>query len=161
MKAKTKSCVISIVGVIVFIGVVCLAGFLYNIYINSNKKQYEYAVESIKKDTDIDIPSDSELLFRVVADGFQCYWEYNVLIINNVSEEWLAQNNFTFSNYDGIKTYNKSAFHQYFDSLNIVVSIPNEYIPNFEDDHYWLESRDTFSFYNPNSNELVVYDTDW
>ena len=163
MKGKAKSCGISILVLISIIVDICFAGLIYNIYTNSDKKQYEYAVESIKRDTDIDIPSDSELLFRIVDDSFHPggHYEYNVLIINNVSEEWLAQNNFTYSDYDGIKAYNKSAFHRHFDSFNEVVIIPNEYIPNFEDDHYWLDSGLTYSFYNPNSNELVVYDTGW
>ena len=161
MKGKAKSCGISILVLISIIVDICFAGLIYNIYTNSNIKQYGYAVESIKRDTDIDIPSDSELLFRVSDHGLHAgeNTEYDVFIFNNFDEDWLTQNDFSCRDDDKAKAYNERTFNAEFDRYNKNNIVPNEYIPNFEVDYYWLESvkRVAFFIYYPDSKELIYY----
>lgn len=114
------------------------------------------ARERIKDITNIEVPSDSKILYHHIDNDFVNgrHAQYTVFKFEKEPVNWLKENVFL----DGRDSENERYFLDYFGFTTLEIEeIPNEYIPNFENDHLWLRTQNVYLFYYSNKLMLAVF----
>ena len=108
----------------------------------------------ITSSTGIEIPIDSKIVYHFYQAGFQDSIEYTAFKFENGSPDWLKENSFS----EGKNEDFESSFNSYFSGW-IKDRVPEEYIPEFENSYFWLETQNNYLIYFPHNLMLIVYIT--
>ena len=105
----------------------------------------ESARETIKRVSGIEIPSDTELVYRCAENqGFAPGrpTTYYIFRFEEKPTEWLINNSFDENGNDYVED-----FYYYFSSFLRVVKIPQNKLPSYEKDYYCLDISMDFCFF--------------
>ena len=115
----------------------------------------ETARDKTKQITGIEIPSDTELVYRYIEDlGFAPgrASRYYVFKFEEEPTEWLTNNSFDKNGNDYVED-----FYYHFENLLEVVNIPQNQLPSYEKDYYCFRiSAHYYFFYDLEELLLLV-----
>lgn len=128
--------------------------FILGLYGCSDNR--EFARERIKDITNVDIHSNSTIVYHhkddVFVNGRRA--QYTVFTFEKEPVNWLEENAFKKDR----DAQNERYFLDYFGFLTLKIEeIPQEYILDFENEYLWLWSQNVYFFYEPNKLMLTVF----
>lgn len=132
--------------------------FLYDIIITT-KNLPKNTEEFIENNTGIEIPIDSQMIFKYKGDnGFAPGREvgYYVYKFECTPLDWLEENKFSEQADESFEDVWSDYIPEW------VEPISSEYIPEFEKPYYWLVAPNLYYFvYQPDKNMLMVMAQPW
>lgn len=139
-----------LLSVIAMAGIVIIVIWADDRRVNSD----ESTRRRITSSTGIEIPIDSKIVYHFYQAGFQDSIEYTAFKFENGSPDWLKENSFS----EGKNEDFESSFNSSFSGW-IKDRVPEEYIPEFENSYFWLETQINYLIYFPHNLMLIVYIT--
>lgn len=127
---------------------------------NFQKSEYEIARSLIERNSKVELPMDSEIIYhlRDKEKKFQGIgFQYTVFQMENEPTNWLNENSFEAS----IDEYNNKRFELFFLSAlsevpDRVGEIPQELLPNFDEQFYYLKTDNVYFVYIPQDLLLIT-----
>lgn len=112
--------------------------------------------EYIKFNSEIEVPTDSELIYQYYRSVFQDLDpQYTVFQFETDPLEWLNENAFS-------EEKNEKFERDFNSSIRREESpFPEEYIPTFSGSYFWLKTKVVYFIYSPDNKWLTVFITEF
>ena len=113
--------------------------------------------EYIKFNSEIEVPTDSELVYVYYQTYFQDLdRQYAVFQFKTDPLEWLNENDFSEEKNEKFEIDFHSAVHSWAET-----PFPEEYIPTFASSYFWLKTKFVYFIYSPDNKWLTVFITEF
>lgn len=113
--------------------------------------------EYIKGTSEIEVPTDSELVYLYYQTYFQDLDpQYTVFQFETDPLEWLNENDFSREKNNEFESYFNGAVHSWAET-----PFPEEYIPTFSGSYFWLKTKFVYFIYSPDNKWLTVFITEF
>ena len=150
-----KKTIYLMIALVMILGVFGLSGCTY---------REKEARELIKHYTEIEIPKDSKMVYRISCGSFDQGRndQYRVFEFTEEPVDFLESNDFSEDEDGKIKElfleHLKTSYYMYWTGKRKQIS--SEFLPDWENDYLCLETRLVFFFYFPSQLRLIVFVSD-
>lgn len=153
VKAKKPLCAVKN---IVFLGVTAILALCMFLLAGCERTEKDVR-EYIKGTSEIEVPTDSELVYLYYQTYFQDLdRQYAVFQFETDPLEWLNENDFSGKKNNEFENYFNGAVHSWAET-----PFPEEYIPTFSGSYFWLKTKFVYFIYSPDNKWLTVFITEF
>ena len=140
-------------GILLFCTVFSIAGCF------REKSEEEIARRLIAANSKVEVPTNSEMVYLISeeSNGFVHGGDFQYAVFEFESEPtgWLNRNYFEEGNYGG-EAFERSFLSVLRDKPEELEEIPQEFLPNFEEEYYYLKTEDVYFVYLPQNLLLIT-----
>lgn len=153
VKAKKPLCAVKN---IIFLGVTAILALCMFLLAGCERTEKDVR-EYIKFNSEIEVPTDSELVYLYYQTYFQDLdRQYAVFQFETDPLEWLNENAFSEEKNEKFEIDFHSAVHSWAET-----PFPEEYIPTFSGSYFWLKTKFVYFIYSPDNKWLTVFITEF
>lgn len=141
---------------IIFLGVTAILALCMFLLAGCERTEKDVR-EYIKGTSEIEVPTDSELVYLYYQTYFQDLdRQYAVFQFETDPLEWLNENAFSGEKNNEFENYFNGAVHSWAET-----PFPEEYIPTFSGSYFWLKTKFVYFIYSPDNKWLTVFITEF
>ena len=152
-EARKQLCVVKN---LIFLGVTAILALCVFLLAGCERTEKDVR-EYIKGTSEIEVPTDSELVYLYYQTYFQDLDpQYTVFQFETDPLEWLNENDFSREKNNEFESYFNGAVHSWAET-----PFPEEYIPTFSGSYFWLKTKFVYFIYSPDNKWLTVFITEF